>query len=68
MEQLYPLIFNPIVKEKLWGGKNLSRILNKPQMSDSDGESWELSGVPGNISVFVMVHLLEKFVRTNRGI
>lgn len=51
MEQLYPLIFNPIVKEKLWGGKNLSRILNKPQMSDSDGESWELSGVPGNISV-----------------
>mgnify|MGYP001215146450 CR=1 FL=1 len=51
MEHLYPFIFEPIIKEKLWGGKNLNEILNKPRMSDYDGESWEISCVPGNISV-----------------
>ena len=51
MEHLYPLIFEPIINEKLWGGKSLHEVLDKPRTSDYDGESWELSGVPGNISI-----------------
>ncbi len=48
---LYPLKFNPILKDKIWGGKKLSSILNKPTNSANCGESWEISGVPGDISV-----------------
>ena len=69
MEYLYPLIFEPIIKEKLWGGKNLNKILNKPRMSDYDGESWELSCVPDNVSVLrngplagkTLTELIEQF-------
>ena len=69
MEYLYPLIFEPIIKEKLWGGKNLNKILNKPRMSDHDGESWELSCVPNNVSVLrngplagkTLTELIEQF-------
>ena len=69
MEYLYPLIFEPIIKEKLWGGKNLNKILNKPRMSDYDGESWELSCVPNNVSVLrngplagkTLTELIEQF-------
>ena len=69
MEYLYPFIFEPIIKEKLWGGKNLNKILNKPRMSDHDGESWELSCVPDNVSVLrngplagkTLTELIEQF-------
>ena len=48
---LYPLKFTPILKDKIWGGTKLSEILDK-QTGDSKicGESWEISGVPNNIS------------------
>lgn len=51
MSELYPLKFNPIFKEKLWGGQKIKTILGK-DFGDLDncGETWELSGVPGNIS------------------
>ncbi len=48
---LYPLKFDPILKERLWGGTKLKNVLNKLISSDITGESWELSGVDGNISV-----------------
>jgi mannose-6-phosphate isomerase len=49
---LYPLSFQPILKEKIWGGQKLTTILGKdtPGLSNC-GESWEISGVPGNVSV-----------------
>lgn len=47
---LYPLKFKPILKERLWGGTKLKEVLNKPIDSDITGESWELSGVVGDIS------------------
>lgn len=47
---LYPLKFKPILKERLWGGTKLKDVLNKPIESDITGESWELSGVSGDIS------------------
>jgi mannose-6-phosphate isomerase len=49
--KLYPLKFKPIIKPTIWGGKKLGEILNKP-IGDIEtcGESWEISGVEGNIS------------------
>ncbi|WP_108245280.1 type I phosphomannose isomerase catalytic subunit [Muricauda brasiliensis] len=47
---LYPLKFKPILKERLWGGTKLKDVLHKPIESDITGESWELSGVDGDIS------------------
>ena len=49
--QLYPLKFRPILKEKIRGGNGLKTVLNKETPSDKTGESWELSGVEGDISV-----------------
>ena len=48
---IYPLQFKPILKERIWGGEKLKTILNKPIISDRTGESWEISTVPGDISV-----------------
>ena len=48
---LYPLKFRPIFKEKIWGGSKLRNQLFKNTSSDKTGESWEISGVEGNISV-----------------
>jgi len=51
MSTLYPIKFKPIIKERVWGGDQLSQVLNKPVMGDKPtGESWELSGVQGDIS------------------
>ncbi|OFX84337.1 MAG: mannose-6-phosphate isomerase [Bacteroidetes bacterium GWF2_33_16] len=52
MNQLYPLKFKPIYKEKVWGGNRLNKVLNKPVSEDLKiGESWEISGIDDNISV-----------------
>jgi mannose-6-phosphate isomerase len=51
MNELYPLKFTPILKDKIWGGKKLNSLLNKKSASDKCGESWEISGVEGDISV-----------------
>lgn len=48
---LYPLKFEPILKDKIWGGNKLRDILNKPTRSGQCGESWEISGVERDISV-----------------
>jgi mannose-6-phosphate isomerase len=48
---MYPLKFHPILKERLWGGTKLASVLGKEIQSEITGESWELSGVAGDISV-----------------
>ncbi|PKB43463.1 mannose-6-phosphate isomerase type 1 [Cellulophaga sp. RHA19] len=48
---MYPLKFNPILKERLWGGTKLRDVLNKSIENDITGESWELSTVKGDVSV-----------------
>lgn len=50
-ENLYPLQFEPILKERIWGGEKLKTLLNKPITSNITGESWELSTVEGDVSV-----------------
>ncbi|MCM8570014.1 class I mannose-6-phosphate isomerase [Gramella jeungdoensis] len=47
----YPIKFRPILQDKIWGGKKLKDILNKDTNREQVGESWEISGVEGNISV-----------------
>ncbi|MGA9637661.1 type I phosphomannose isomerase catalytic subunit [Flavobacterium sp.] len=49
--KVYPLQFEPILKERIWGGEKLKTYLNKPISSPITGESWELSTVEGDISV-----------------
>jgi mannose-6-phosphate isomerase len=51
MNELYPLKFKPIIKETIWGGTKLKDVLGKTTPSDKCGESWELSGVQGHLSI-----------------
>ncbi len=46
-----PIKFEPVFKEKPWGGNKLKTILNKNIPSNKTGESWEISAVPDNLSV-----------------
>ena len=49
---LYPLKFKTIYKEKIWGGHKINTHLNKDfSPLDNCGETWEISGVEGNISI-----------------
>ncbi|HNP33679.1 MAG TPA: class I mannose-6-phosphate isomerase [Flavobacterium sp.] len=49
--EFYPLQFEPILKERIWGGTKLKTYLNKPITSDITGESWEISTVQNDVSV-----------------
>jgi len=46
---LYPLRFAPILKQRVWGGEKFS--YNNGEVQGPIGESWEISGLEGNISV-----------------
>ncbi|MBL4560662.1 MAG: class I mannose-6-phosphate isomerase [Labilibaculum sp.] len=69
---LYPLKFTPILKDKIWGGSKLKTVLNKDFSSlPNAGESWEISGVEGNISVvsngFLAGNDLEELIEIYMG-
>lgn len=51
MNELYPLKFKPILKERIWGGQKLKNILGKNGDCITCGESWELSAVEGDVSI-----------------
>ena len=67
MNPLYPLKFQPILKDKIWGGQKLQQLLHKPTTSKNAGESWEISDVEGDTSIVAngalqgssLKHLLE---------
>lgn len=49
---VYPLIFEPIFKPKIWGGRTLERTLHKALPPDEPiGESWEVSDLEEDQSV-----------------
>ncbi len=48
---LYPLKFQPILKDKIWGGEKLNHHFSKDSSSKNLGESWEISTVPDDISI-----------------
>ncbi len=45
----YPLIFEPILIEKVWGGRTLERFGKQLPPDLSIGESWELADLPVSI-------------------
>ena len=48
---LYPLKFDTIFKEKIWGGTKMKDVLGKDfSPLKNCGETWEISGVLGNLS------------------
>ena len=49
--KLYPIKFEPILKEKIWGGEKLMQTFKKKSDKRNIGESWEVSDVNGAISV-----------------
>ncbi|MDR0892463.1 MAG: class I mannose-6-phosphate isomerase [Mediterranea sp.] len=48
---MYPLKFEPILKQMLWGGDKLIPFKHLNSSLTGVGESWEVSGVEGNESV-----------------
>jgi mannose-6-phosphate isomerase len=72
MEGLYPLKFKPIYKDKIWGGDKIKTVLNKDFGNlPNCGESWELSGVEGNVSEvsngFLAGNTLEELIEVYMG-
>ena len=52
--QLYPLMFEPRFKERVWGGRSLERLYAKKLPAAAPiGESWEIADRPGDESVIV---------------
>lgn len=48
---LYPFKFQPILKPMIWGGTEIAPFKKTSTDHDNIGESWEISGVEGNVSV-----------------
>ena len=46
-----PLKFNALLKSTLWGGDKIIPFKHLDVKQDNVGESWEISGVPGNETV-----------------
>lgn len=72
MEGLYPLKFTPIYKDKIWGGNKINTVLNKDFGNlPNCGESWEISGVEGNVSVvsngYLAGNTLEELIEVYMG-
>lgn len=50
--ELYPLRFAPIYKEKVWGGRRLSRVYGRALPPDARiGESWEIADHGDDVSL-----------------
>ena len=72
MSDLYPLKFETVLKEKVWGGNALvTRYNKKPAGSTNIGESWELSAVADNQSVisngFLAGNNIEEIIEVYMG-
>ena len=61
---LYPFIFQPLLKERIWGGRDLERLYSKQLPPGKPiGESWEISDRPGDASVVTNGPLTGKTLR-----
>jgi mannose-6-phosphate isomerase len=72
MSDLYPLKFETVLKEKVWGGDALATRFNKRATESlSIGESWELSAVAENQSVvsngFLAGNNIEELIEVYMG-
>ena len=73
---LYPLKFKPILKSQIWGGDRLVKAGKRlpaklSAAAGSIGESWEISGVEGDVSVvsngFLKSNNLEEITEVYMG-
>jgi mannose-6-phosphate isomerase len=72
MSDLYPLKFETVLKEKVWGGNALvSRYNKKPANATNIGESWEISAITDNQSVisngFLAGNNIEEIIEVYMG-
>ncbi len=71
MKLEYPIRFEPILKERIWGGEKLTTVFNKGAKKSGIGESWELSDVDGDISTVTNGPLegktLKELIQTFKG-
>jgi mannose-6-phosphate isomerase len=72
MSELYPLKFEPRLKQKIWGGTSLVNHYHKrADASVKFGESWEISAVSENISIvsngFLAGNNLEELIEVYMG-
>lgn len=50
-KNLYPLLFTPVLKDYIWGGRNLETKLGRPLPDGTIAESWEIAGHPDGTTV-----------------
>ena len=51
-DQLYPLLFTPVLKDYIWGGRNLAAKLGRDLPPDQNiAESWEIAAHPDGTAV-----------------
>jgi mannose-6-phosphate isomerase len=72
MSELYPLKFESVLKEKIWGGATLvERYNKKPAGALKIGESWELSAIQDNQSIitngFLAGNNIEELIEVYMG-
>ncbi len=72
MSELYPLKFESLLKEKVWGGNKLVTGYNKKgNPTLKYGESWELSAISDNLSVasngFLAGNNIEELIEVYMG-
>jgi mannose-6-phosphate isomerase len=72
MSELYPLKFETVLKEKVWGGNALVTRYNKKATGSTHiGESWELSAIADNQSVisngFLAGNNIEELIEVYMG-
>ena len=61
---LYPFVFKPILKERVWGGRSLEQLYRKPLPPGVPvGESWEITDRSGDVSVIANGPLAGKDLR-----
>jgi mannose-6-phosphate isomerase len=61
---LYPLTFQPVFKERVWGGRNIERLYAKPLPPNASiGESWEITDRDNDVSVITNGPLAGKTLR-----
>ncbi len=52
MNELYPLKFKPYYRQTIWGGNKLQELFGRDlNRMNNVGESWEISGLKGHVSV-----------------
>jgi len=72
---LYPLLFEPILKERIWGGQKLAKLFNRQLPGDKIGESWDVACHKNGTSIVAngkykgksLDELIEKFGRCLLG-